>query len=281
MRVRSRAFRCLGPAGFHRTHIREWGEADLPVLVAVHGLTRNGLDFEPLASRIAAQWRVVAPDVVGRGESDRLPVPTAYDYSTYVADMAAVIASTGADAVDWLGTSMGGIIGMMLASMPGSPIRRLVLNDVGAVVAREGLERIAGYAGSTASWPDFESAYAAIRPNTLPFGPMDDSQRRRFVETGLRRRDDGSYEPNCDPGIAWALRDVPAQDVVLWQIWNAIRCPVLVLRGAESDLLRCETVEEMQARGPGCDVHEVPGVGHTPALMDDETTRVIARFLGG
>lgn len=280
MGMRSRGFLCLGPGGFHRTACREWGDPANPrVLVCVHGLTRNSLDFEVLAEALADAYRVVAPDVVGRGESDRLAAREGYDYLTYAADMAALVAYTGAERVDWVGTSMGGIIGMMLAARPGAPIGRMVLNDIGPVIAAPGLRRIQGYAGTDPRFPDFEAAYEAIRPNTLPFGPMTEAQRRRFVEIGTRRLPDGSYGMNYDPAIAWAFKGVELEEIRMWEVWDAIRCPVLVLRGAESDLLTAETVAEMRRRGPGCEAHEVPGVGHTPALMDDEQIDVVRRFL--
>lgn len=280
MAMRSRGLICQGPSGFHRLAVREWGDPANPrVLVCVHGLTRNSLDFETLAEALADRWRVVAPDMAGRGESQHLGRERDYDYATYCADMASVIASTGAERVDWVGTSMGGIIGMMLAAVPGSPIRRMVLNDIGPVISAPGLRRIQGYAGTDPRFRDFEAAYAAIRPNTLPFGPMTEAQRRRFVEIGTRLQPDGSWRMSYDPTIAWAFKGMELDDIRMWEVWDAIRCPVLVLRGAESDLLTAATVAEMRGRGPGCEAHEVPGVGHTPALMDDEQIDIVRRFL--
>ncbi|MFN4089315.1 MAG: alpha/beta fold hydrolase [Alphaproteobacteria bacterium] len=278
--MRSRSFRSLGPAGFHKVAYTEWGDPANPrVLVCVHGLSRNGRDFDELASALSDLYRVVCPDVVGRGESDYLPVKEHYDYKTYCADMAALVAATGAEEVDWVGTSMGGLIGMMLAALPHAPIRRMVLNDIGPVVAVEGLRRIAGYVGRDPRFPDFETAYAAIRGIATGFGPMSEQQWRRFVEVQLRREADGTYRLNYDPGIAWSLAQAPDADIDLWQLWDAIRAPVFVLRGALSDLLRPETVAEMRRRGPACEAIEIDGVGHTPALVDAPQIEAVRRFL--
>lgn len=280
MAMRSRSFRSLGPAGFHRVAYTEWGDPSNPrVLVCVHGLSRNGRDFDEIADALSDVYRVVCPDVVGRGESDYLPVKEQYDYKLYCADMATMIAATGAEEVDWIGTSMGGLIGMMLASLPNAPIRRMVLNDIGPVVAVEGLQRIAGYVGRDARFPDFETAYATIRAVATGFGPMTETQWRRFVEVQLKREPDGSYRLNYDPGIAWSLAEAPQADITMWELWDVIRAPVLVLRGGVSDLLRADTVAEMQRRGPHCEAIEIEGIGHTPALVDAPQIEAVRRFL--
>ncbi len=280
MPMRSRSFRTLGPAGFHRIAYTEWGDPGNPrVLVCVHGLSRNGRDFDEIAEALSDVYRVVCPDIVGRGESDYLTVKEFYDYKLYCADMATMMAATGAEEVDWIGTSMGGIIGMMLASLPNAPIRRMVLNDIGPVVAVEGLQRIAGYVGRDARFPDFDTAYATIRAVARGFGPMTETQWRRFVEVQLRREADGTYRLNYDPGIAWSLADAPKADIAMWELWDAIRAPVLVLRGGVSDLLRADTVAEMQRRGPRCEAIEIEGIGHTPALVDAPQIEAVRRFL--
>src|SRR3546814_886547 len=183
------------------------------VLVCVHGLSRNGRDFDELAEALSDTYRVVCPDIVGRGESDWLTVKEQYDYRLYCNDMATMIAATGAEEVDWVGTSMGGIIGIMMASLPNAPIRRMVLNDIGPVVAVEGLQRIAGYVGRDARFPDFETAYATIRAIATGFGPMTETQWRRFVAVQLREEPDGSYRLNYDPGLAWELAAAPTADI--------------------------------------------------------------------
>jgi pimeloyl-ACP methyl ester carboxylesterase len=280
MAMASRSFLGLGPHGFHRVAYSEWGDPANPrVLVCVHGLTCNGRDFDDLAEALSDRWRVLCPDVVGRGRSDRLAVKEDYGFPQYCADMSALIARSGAEQVDWLGTSMGGIIGMMLASQPQSPIHRMVLNDVGAVVAAEGLRRIAGYVGTDPLFPDFEAAYRASREVNKPFGPMTEAQWRRFTENALRRQQDGGYRLDYDPNIAWSMKQADPQAIELWALWDRIRCPVLVLRGSESDLLRAGTAAEMRGRGPGCELIEVPGIGHCPALMDEMQIEAVRSFL--
>lgn len=280
--MRSRSFLGLGPNGFHRVAWHEWGDpAAERVVVCVHGLTRNGHDFDTLAEALAGDARIVCPDVVGRGDSDWLAVQEDYNYPQYVSDMVTLIAATGAREVDWVGTSMGGIIGMAIAAMPGAPIRRLVLNDIGPLVAKAGLDRIAGYVGLDPRFPDRETAVAMLVEGSSSFGPMTAGQRERFAEIGLMRHPDGSWGLNYDPRIAWSFRGLPQTDIDLWSYWEAIRCPVMVLRGALSDLLLPETVRQMAETGPRASVMEVPGVGHTPALMDDIQVEAIRAFLSG
>ena len=280
MTMASRSFHSLGPQGFHRIAYTEWGDpANGRVLLCVHGLTRTGRDFDAIAAALADEWRVICPDIVGRGASDRLPDARGYDYGVYCADMAALIARSGAETVDWLGTSMGGIIGMMLAAQPNAPIRRLVLNDIGPVIATAGLERIASYVGRDPLFRSFDEAYQAIRGISAAFGPMTEEDWRRFVEASLVAQPGGGFRLNYDPQIAWPFREQPVREIQLWELWDAIRCPVLVLRGAESDLLRAETLEEMRRRGPGCEAVEIAGVGHCPALMDSHQIETVRRFL--
>lgn len=282
MPMASRSFQSLGPHGFHRIAYTEWSEKpEAPVMICVHGLTRNGRDFDTLAAALSEGWRIVCPDVVGRGESEYLTVKEDYNYAVYANDMAALIARSGADSVDWVGTSMGGIIGMMLAAMPGSPIRRLVLNDIGARIDEEGLKRIGGYAGGDPSFPDFDTGYRAIRDIAAAFGPMTEEQWRQFAAVVLKERPDGTWGMNYDPAIAWQMKLEPLRTIEMWHLWDAIRCPVMVLRGAESDLLSAATVEEMRTRGPGCEEVVIEGVGHTPALMDDHQVGAIRDFLSG
>jgi pimeloyl-ACP methyl ester carboxylesterase len=242
-----------------------WGQPnDLPPVVCVHGLTRNGRDFDRLAQVLAPDRYVVCPDVVGRGRSDWLKDPAGYALPQYCADLTALMAHLGAEQVDWLGTSMGGLIGMTLAAQPGTPIRRLVLNDVGPVIPRRALERIGGYVGKYPRFADLASLEAHLRLIHAPVGTMDDAAWHHFAAFGHRRLPDGSYGLAYDPAIATAFAAGPAQDVDLTQIWNAISCPVLLLRGAESDLLLAETAQAMTAKA---ELVEFPGIGHWPPLM--------------
>ncbi len=271
---------CCRPEGFRRMAYTDWGAPDNPrVVVCVHGLTRNGRDFDWLARDLARDHRVICPDILGRGRSDRLLDPMGYTYPLYLSDLTTLIARTGAETVDWVGTSMGGIIGMMAAASAGSPIRRLVLNDVGAVIPRAAVERIMAYLGQDPSFASFEEGEAYLRQIHAPFGGLTDAQWRHLADHGLQRRDDGRVVLAYDPAIREPILAEPPQRVDLWALWDMISQPVLVVRGAESDLLLAETVAEMRQRGPDCAVVEVEGAGHAPALMTDDQIRSIRTWL--
>jgi pimeloyl-ACP methyl ester carboxylesterase len=275
-----RSLSCLGPHGFHRLAYLEWpGPPGAPVLVCVHGLTRNARDFETLAAALAARYRVVAPDMPGRGQSEWLADGADYDNPVYLADIAALIARLDVDSVEWVGTSMGGIIGMLSAALPGSPIRRLVINDVGPVVPKEGLKRIADYVGLDPSFPDMGALEAALRFIHAPFGPLSDEQWRKLAAQSARRKQDGSYGLNYDPKIAAPFQKIANEDLDLWAYWEKIACPVLVLRGAQSDILRRQDAEAMTQRGPRAKLVEFAGIGHAPALIEPDQIGVVRDFL--
>ena len=271
----------LSPAGFHRIAYVEWGISGNPrVCICVHGLTRNGRDFDELAQALQAQWRVVCPDVVGRGDSDRLADPAHYSYPQYLNDVTALVARVGTARVDWVGTSMGGLIGMMLAAQPNSPIRRLVMNDIGPFIPKAGLERLASYVGKDPRFSTLVEAEMALRKIASTFGLKTDDEWRRFTERSVRAVGDGRYGFAYDPAIGRAFNAAP-QDIDLWAVWDKVRCPVLVLRGAESDLLTKETADEMTRRGPGATVIEFAGCGHAPALMEPAQVAVVRDWLMG
>lgn len=277
---RLRDVQCCGPHGLHRMAYTEWGDPANPrVLVCVHGLTRNGRDFDDLARALASEYRVVCPDVVGRGRSGWLAVKDDYQLPLYAADMVTLIARLDVPEVHWVGTSMGGLIGMLLASMPGNPIRRLVLNDVGPVIIAEAVRRIGEYVGMAPVFPDVEAAEAYIRAVSVPFGNLPDAQWRHLTETSIHQVD-GGWAMRYDPGLGDSFRKAPLQtDVDLWPLYESISCPTLVLRGAQSDLLARETAEAMALRGPKARVVEVPDVGHAPTLMDQGQIAPIRDFL--
>ena len=281
MQPTSRSFQSLGPEGFHKVAYWEWGAEDAPrTALMVHGLTRNGRDFDDLAKAMASKgWRVAAVDVVGRGDSEWLVAKEGYDFATYVADMIQLIARLGANKVDWIGTSMGGVMGQMAAAAPGAPIKKLVLNDIGPFLDKAGLARIKGYVGQDPSFATYEEAEAAVNAVTGAFGPMDTAQRKRFCEVSLRERSDGTVTLNYDPKIAWQFHENEPEDVDMRPLWNLITIPTLVMRGAVSDLLSSETTAYMQANGPKAELYEVPDVGHAPALMSDAEINHIISFL--
>ena len=277
--MRTHELRCLGPHGFHRVTYYEWGDAENPrVVVCVHGLTRNGRDFDFLARALTPQFRVVCPDVAGRGLSQWLTHKQDYGYPVYLADMAAIVARTGTDRVDWIGTSMGGLIGMMLAAQPETPIRKLLLNDVGPFIPRAALERLALYVGKAPPFATFDELEHYLRMVMAPFGALTDEQWHHLATHSSRRNDDGSLVMSYDPAIAEAFAG-PLQDVALWPVWDAIRCPTLVVRGKESDLCLRKTAEEMTQRGPKAQLVEFDGIGHAPALMAEHQIAVVRAFL--
>lgn len=278
--ARVRSVLCGSRSGLHRMAYREWGEADNPrVLICVHGLSRNARDFDTLARALAGDYRVVCPDVVGRGLSDWLADPSGYLVEQYVADMLVLIARLDVERVHWLGTSMGGLIGMVLASLSGSPISRLVLNDVGPVITPESIRRIGEYIGRAPKFASVADAETYIRVVSAPFGQLSDAQWRELTESSLRPAAGGGFEMRYDPAIADAFRRATNGPIDLWPIYGRVRCPTLVVRGAQSDLLSAQTLREMAERGPRAQTAEVPGVGHAPMFLDEGQIAIVRRFL--
>jgi pimeloyl-ACP methyl ester carboxylesterase len=273
------SFSGLGPNGFHRLHYYEWGQAENPrVVLCVHGLTRNGRDFDILAQALSDHYRVICPDVIGRGKSGWLADKTHYGYAQYCADMTALIARSGARTVDWVGTSMGGIIGMLMASHTGSPIGRMVINDVGPFIPKAALERIKEYVGNDVSFDSLEEAETYVRFVSGGFGPLSDEQWRHLTETSFRPNGNGAFKLVYDPSLAHAFSG-PINDVDMWNVWDAISCPTLLVRGGDSDLLLAETAEEMTRRGPRAQSVEFEGIGHAPMLMSDDQIEAVREFL--
>ena len=272
---------CLSPKGIHRVSYLEWGDPrNRDVLICVHGLTRSGRDFDDLARALCGQFRVVCPDLAGRGDSDRLADAMLYGVPQYVADMVTLIARLDVDAVSWVGTSLGGLVGMALAAQPGTPVKRLVLNDAGPVVSKASLERIGSYVGKAPAFQSIESAEEYIRQVCAPFGPHSDAQWRFLTETWVRKNADGSYSAHYDPRIAEPFKaNMPEKDMVLWPMYDAVRCPTLVVRGEHSDLLARDTTAEMARRGPRARIFEVKGVGHAPTLMHADQIGAVRDFL--
>lgn len=271
----------LSASAFHRLAYREWGPPEASrLLVCVHGLTRNGRDFDELAAiASAAGWRVVCPDVVGRGDSDALADPSGYSFPQYLQDMNALLARLDVAEVDWVGTSMGGLIGMLLAAQPGNPLRRLVLNDIGPFLPRAALEEIASQVAEERVWSDLESAHAELRQAYEGFGPLEEQEWQRLIERSLMRTPDGRWRRNFDPAVGRVFAQSIEGDVDLWAFWERVRLPVLLLRGGQSRLLTAEIAAEMKVRGPGAEVVEFPLSGHAPALMQKDQISVILDWL--
>jgi pimeloyl-ACP methyl ester carboxylesterase len=248
------------------------------VVICVHGLSRNGRDFDVLAEALEPTHRVLAVDMPGRGASDWLADPNDYVFPTYLATLAALIARSGAETVDWVGTSMGALLGMVLAAQPKSPLRRLVINDAGPLIEATALARIREYVGRDPAFPTYGAANTYIRTVSAPFGSLDDAQWDHLTRTTVREQADGTWRLGYDPGIAIPFRDAAAP-TDLWRVWDAIRCPTLVLRGAQSDLLSTATAAEMAVRGPRPQVLEFAGVGHAPTLLVPEQFEPVVAFL--
>ena len=276
---RARHFRGLAPSGFHRVVYYEWGAADNPnVVVCVHGVGRNGRDFDVLGEALAPTHRVLAIDMPGRGRSEWLRDPMDYVFPVYLGTLAALIAASGADEVAWVGTSMGALLGIVAAAQPGTPVRRLVVNDAGPVIEASGLARIAQYFGTDPSFATYEELERYVRTIAASFGALTDEQWAHVARTNARQRADGTWGLGYDPAIAVPFRAQPAP-VNLWPLWDAIGCPTLILRGERSDLLSRETAQEMAARAPRARVVEVAGVGHAPMLLARDQVGVVVDFL--
>lgn len=274
----------------HRMSYKEWGDPANPrVLVCVHGVTRVGDDFDALARALSDHYRVLCPDVVGRGRSDRLADPQHYSIPQYVGDMVTLVAraTPQADAtVDWFGTSMGGLIGMAYASLPGNPIGKLVLNDIGPTLDAAALARIGDYIGQDLRFDTFEEAAGFVRQVSLSFGEHSEAQWQKLAEDVLRRDDAGKWVRHHDLGVALPFRALTtdrarADEAALWAAYDAIRCPTLLIRGEHSDLLSRDTAAAMTQRGPKAALVEIPNVGHAPTFMHDEQIAIARRFLIG
>jgi len=275
--MRRGRYRGLSPAGFHEIVYVAWGRAgSLPPVICVHGLTRNGRDFDRLAQALAGERLVVCPDVVGRGQSDWLTDSAGYGYPQYCADLAALVAHLGADTVDWIGTSMGGLIGMILAAQPKTPIRRLLVNDIGPIIPHQALQRLAGYVGKDPAFEDLADLEAYLRQIHAPFGPLDDDAWHHLARHSHRRLPDGRFGLAYDPAIGRGFATASAKDVDLTAVWDAVDCPVLLLRGAQSDLLRPETAQVMAKKAR---LVELAGIGHAPSLMVPDQIGIVQGWL--
>ncbi len=291
---------CPDASGGHRMAYWQWGDAAAAhLVVCVHGLSRQGRDFDVLArallARAAAQGqalRVVCPDVVGRGDSDWLKEPMGYQFPTYVGDMLTLLGTLAQQApigqLDWVGTSMGGLIGLMLAGAPDVPLplpmRRLVLNDVGPVIEWQALQRIGQYLGKSGPFESVEAGAARLRELAPGFGPHTDAQWLALSRPMLRPAPQGGWRLHYDPAIAVPYAAVTEEssaqgEVLLWQLYDQVTAETLVLRGADSDLLSAATARAMQARGPRPRVLEFAGVGHAPTLVADDQVAAVCDFL--
>lgn len=277
-------FLSLGPHGFHRIAYTQWGNGHSKrVVICVHGLTRNGRDFDFLSRALVADqdenFRIACPDLPGRGHSHWLKHPTDYQLPVYMADMAAMIARLGVEQVDWVGTSLGGLIGMSLAAQRNSPIRSLIMNDVGPLVPAVALQRIGEYVGCREEFADYNALKNYLMNVHASFGDLTDGEWDHLCRHSGRKNEDGTWHLHYDPSIADNFRAAAAQDIDLWALWEQITCPVLVLRGEDSDLLSLDTAHQMLERGPAAELIEFPKCGHAPPLMDTDQIRAVKSWL--
>ncbi|WJF91317.1 alpha/beta hydrolase [Paraburkholderia bonniea] len=277
---------CISPSGLHRLAYTEWGDPDNSrVLLCVHGLARSGRDFDRLAAAFASDYRVVCPDIAGRGLSAWLADPNGYQVPQYVADMMTLIARLGVDTVDWFGTSMGGLIGLALAGLPDTPVRKLLLNDVGPHIEPVALTRIGEYLGRDPRFSSLQQGIDTAAQLASSFGALSADDWRE-INTPLLVEREGTWRFRYDPRIAQPFAAItPEQaafgEAMLWHALATFAGEVLVVRGAQSDLLSPATVARMVEQGRAVSSAEIADAGHAPAFLDPAQINLARRFFDG
>ena len=268
----------LGPDGFHRVAYREWGSANNDnVLICVHGISRRGADFDFIAEALSSTYRVLCPDMPGRGDSDWMDDKSTYAMPLYQSVCAALLARANTDEVHWIGTSMGGRIGMRLAAMPNTPIRKLVLNDMGPHISPAGRANNFEHFGTDPRFATETEGKHYIRETRAAFGPTTEQAWEKFCADSLRQLPDGQWTLHYDPGLKVTAQGGASRDT--WEEWEQIKCPTFLLWGLKSKLLLAPTVERMKVSGPEAEVFEVPYAGHCPRLENDEQVEAVREFL--
>jgi len=263
-------------------HYTQWGSEQSPAVIAWHGLARTGRDMDEIAAHLSSRFRVICPDTIGRGLSQWSPVPEReYCLDFYARLAVSLLDQLGIVDLHWLGTSMGGAIGIQLAAgaLKGR-IRRLILNDIGPQLGAAAVARIRSYAGKPAQFDRLSELEQYFRNIYKPYGWLSDAQWRRLAETSARRTADGKLTPHYDPNMVMQFTHHPG-DYDQWESWDAIEVPTLCLRGETSDLLLPDVAEAMRSRGPRAVVVTIPGCGHAPALNVPEQFALVERFLNG
>ena len=260
----------------------EWGPRSATrAVVCVHGYSGNCRDFDYLARALAQDRRVVCIDVAGRGDSDWLRTSLEYNFAQFASDLRGVIAHLGLKQVDWVGTSMGGLLGMMIASGPSSPIRRLVMNDIGAYVPLAALQAIGRNLDAPKAFATLDEVEAHMRHTHRDWGVLADEQWRHIAVHGSRPLDDGGYRLHYDPRIARLAQAFPlTPGLFMWDAWYRVRCPVLLLRGERSEIFPAHVAQTMLDAKPDTQLVEIEGCGHVPALMSDDEAEIVRNFLG-
>jgi pimeloyl-ACP methyl ester carboxylesterase len=264
----------------HRLHYTEWGDRRNPnVVVCAHGYSGNARDFDFLARALAAEARVVCIDFPGRGESDWLATPLEYHFGQFLADAQALLAHLGARRVQWIGTSMGGLLGMLLAARPMSPVKRLVMNDVGAFVPLDALQAIAHNIEAPACFASLEEVEAHMRASHRDWGELTGEQWRHLARHGARRGG-GGWRLHYDPRITRLLRPLaPGLGLFFWDAWYCVACPALLLRGERSAVFPADVARAMLAVKPAARLVQFSGCGHAPSLMADVQIEAVRNFV--
>ncbi len=261
--------------------VHEWGDSKNPrVVICVHGLSRNGRDFDVVSDALSKDFRVLCPDVPGRGQSDWLASADQYSILTYVRFINAMLTEFGVQSYHWVGTSMGGLIGMVMAATAGSAMQRFVINDIGPTLEIEAIKRIAGYVGLAPNFASYPELYAAARVAITTFGPLTEEHYQHMVSTSCWQRADGRWEFNMDPKVGEAFRSglvAPAAD--MWPLWLAVTQPTLILRGINSDLLSAATLAKMVATHSNARALTINDTGHAPMIFDAPTVAAVRDFL--
>lgn len=281
MPATQRKFLGLGPHGFHDIFYKEWGSSNNPeVLVCAHGLTRNSGDFDYFARRMEDIYRIACPDMPGRGESDWLPTAD-YNHATYLSAASTLIARLGVSELDWVGTSMGGLMGMILAAQPGTPIRKLVLNDVGAFASRESQLAVISSTGNDDRFNTFQAVIQYLKTTYVSWGKIGDDEWINIAKHSSRKLDDGTYALAYDPNIVAPFKENQnaLQDVNIWPLFDAIQVPMLLLHGCDSAILTAEVAQEMKRRNKNLELVDFPGIGHCPSLMEEDQVKIVRDWL--
>lgn len=281
MTYREGRFTTDNPEGTHEIVYSDWGNENDPIIIGVHGLTGNGSDFDYLAPTLVADgYRVIAVDLPGRGRSNFLPNPMDYNYHQYTQDLYALLNHLGTSEVDWIGISLGGLLGIKIAGAENSPIKRLIINDVGPTVPKEALDFIHMVISQTYTFESIDALEKRMRETRgLSWGPVTDEQWAHMAKHNARELPDGQYTYAYDPAIAKVFETEPVGDTDLWPLWDDIKCPVLLLQGAQSLILPSGLIEDMKTRGPKFDLHVFKDCGHVPSLMAPEQIEVIREWL--
>lgn len=263
--------------GFHKITYYTWGNPINPVLMMVHGLSRNGRDYDVLAEALSDRYYVVCPDMPGRGFSDWLPESVEYSYTQYMSDLTALIARLNVTEVSWLGSSMGALLGMIMASLPNTPVKKLIMNDIGPFITSTALQKIRSYVGLMPTFPTFELGLNFIKQIYAPFGNLTDDQWMHMATHSLTQMPDSVYRLHYDPRIAIFNED--QKDVNLWPCWFGISCPTLVVRGASSEIFPRDVCDQMIANNAMASMCEIEGAGHAPALMSEAEIAIVRDWL--